>query len=204
MAFLLLGVTPYVNSIGGTGWVQNVATGFYAFASASGSIFFALNFGDDGGAPITAWVFRACIIQGMQQAYVVVLWYWGTQISRINSAGSEKLSLLQTNPGVLTGVAILIAVIMCAVGWSLYAGLPKYYRQNPGQIPAFYKSLLRRKIIVVSPLSPIGPTKRTLTQFSGSSTMSLSRTTGFQRHMVGTGSTCGPANTFLPGLLASW
>lgn len=141
--------------MGATAWVQNVATGFYAFASASGSIFFALNFGDDGGAPITAWVFRACIIQGMQQAYVVLLWYWGTQISRLNSAGSKNLSLLQTNPGVLTGVAIMMCVIMLAVGWSIYSGLPKYYRQKPGQIPAFYKSLFRRRIIVVRELQSL-------------------------------------------------
>jgi len=30
------------------GWTQNVATGMYAVASASGSIFFAVNFGDEG------------------------------------------------------------------------------------------------------------------------------------------------------------
>ena len=49
LAFLFVGLSPLVNSISGRGWVQNVATGFYATAASSGSIFFALNFGDEGG-----------------------------------------------------------------------------------------------------------------------------------------------------------
>lgn len=48
MAFFLLGMAPYVASSPGRGWVYNVATALYAIASASGSFFFALNFGDEG------------------------------------------------------------------------------------------------------------------------------------------------------------
>ena len=47
-AFFVLGMTPYGPSIDGRGWIQNVATGLYALASASGSFFFALNFGSEG------------------------------------------------------------------------------------------------------------------------------------------------------------
>ena len=77
LAFFLVGVVPFVPSMSGRGWVQNVATGCYAIASSSGSIFFALNFGDQGGAPVVAWVYRACVIQGTQQVYVAALWWWG-------------------------------------------------------------------------------------------------------------------------------
>lgn len=48
LAFFLLGMAPYSNALHGRAWVTNVATGLYAVASASGSFFFALNFGDEG------------------------------------------------------------------------------------------------------------------------------------------------------------
>lgn len=48
IAFLLIGLAPLGKSVVGTGWIQNVATGFYALASSSGSIYFAVNFGDEG------------------------------------------------------------------------------------------------------------------------------------------------------------
>lgn len=47
-AFLLIGLAPLGSSVASRGWIQNVATGFYALASSSGSIYFAVNFGDEG------------------------------------------------------------------------------------------------------------------------------------------------------------
>lgn len=47
-AFLLIGTSPFVQNLNGRFWMQNVATGVYAAASASGSLFFAFNFGDEG------------------------------------------------------------------------------------------------------------------------------------------------------------
>jgi len=41
-------MAPYAKTEYGRGWVQNVATAFYAVASASGAFFFALNFGSEG------------------------------------------------------------------------------------------------------------------------------------------------------------
>lgn len=48
IAFFLIGLAPLGASVAGRGWIQNVATGFYAIASSSGSIYFAVNFGDEG------------------------------------------------------------------------------------------------------------------------------------------------------------
>lgn len=48
LAFFLLGMAPYAKTDYGRGWVQNMATAFYAIASASGAFFFALNFGSEG------------------------------------------------------------------------------------------------------------------------------------------------------------
>jgi alpha-1,3-glucan synthase len=51
-AFLFVGVAPFASLGSPREWIQNVATGFYVAASASGSIFFALNFGDEGKSPL--------------------------------------------------------------------------------------------------------------------------------------------------------
>jgi alpha-1,3-glucan synthase len=47
-AFFLIGFAPFLGPGGGRDWMRNVATGLYTVASASGSIYFALNFGDEG------------------------------------------------------------------------------------------------------------------------------------------------------------
>ena len=48
IAFLFAGSAPFAQSTSTRGWLQNVASGFYAAAASSGSMFFALNFGDEG------------------------------------------------------------------------------------------------------------------------------------------------------------
>lgn len=112
-----------------------------------------MNFGDEGGAPVKAWVYRACVIQGTQQAYVVALWYWGDILSKnvtanITQSGGISVSGSFANSWVLTAITLPIAVLLWIVGALLYFGLPDYYRQAPGAVPSFYKSLFRRKIIL--------------------------------------------------------
>ena len=48
LAFFILGLAPYAKTLVGRGWVQNLATGFYAAASSSGAFYFSLNFGSEG------------------------------------------------------------------------------------------------------------------------------------------------------------
>lgn len=48
LAFLLIGISPLAPHSGGTDWIHNVATGFYALASSSGALYFAVNFADEG------------------------------------------------------------------------------------------------------------------------------------------------------------
>lgn len=48
LAFFSLGLGPYATLNGSRDWVNNIATALYAFASASGSFYFALNFGTEG------------------------------------------------------------------------------------------------------------------------------------------------------------
>jgi alpha-1,3-glucan synthase len=48
MAFAIIGFAPFIPYGAGRDWARNIATGCYATASASGSLYFALNFGDEG------------------------------------------------------------------------------------------------------------------------------------------------------------
>src|SRR5438045_9131022 len=48
LAFFLIGLPAFSPFSNGRTWVNNVATGCYALASASGSLFFGLNFAEDG------------------------------------------------------------------------------------------------------------------------------------------------------------
>lgn len=128
-------------------WIQNTASGFYAFASASGFLFFTQNFGTEGGTAVRSWLFRACVIQGIQQIYIAALWYWGDYISALSNSGSKLGILTDTSP-VVTAITVPIAILVWIIGAVLFLGLPDAYRSSPGTVPAFYTSLLRRKVIV--------------------------------------------------------
>lgn len=147
LAFFLLGMTPYATTTVGTTWIQNIASGLYAVGSASGFVFFTQNFGSEGGTPVRTWVFRACAIQGTQQIYIAALWYWGSYVSSQTNSGVTTNSMLTSTP-IVTAIGVPIAVLMWMVGTVLFIGLPEYYRTKPGDVPAFYGSLLRRKVVV--------------------------------------------------------
>ena len=148
LAFLLIGLAPLGPKISGRGWIQNLATSLYATASSSGSIYFAVNFGGEGGAPVIAWTYRACVIQGTQQIYVVAFWYWGSYPTKASGVSGNGSSASSTNSTVIIPVGVCLALLMWAIGAILYIGLPKYYRQAPGNIQSFYTSLFRRRIIL--------------------------------------------------------
>ena len=171
LAFFFIGISPLVPQSGSTNWLHNVATGLYALASSSGALYFAVNFADEGtrrrgltstqfnlsvtdtrtgGAPVTSFVYRACVIQGTQQIYVVALWYWGAALAKAQGTVSVVANL-NAYPKIIAPVCIVVACVMWTVGVVLFVGLPTYYRQAPGHIPAFYPSLLRRKVILVRP-----------------------------------------------------
>lgn len=151
LAFMFVGLSPFVPMGPPRSWMQRVGTACYAGASSSGSLYFALNFGDEGGAPVKDWVFRACCIQGTQQIYVVALWYWGSVITKTtavsSSAGGTTTNSLSSNP-VLAAATLPIACLLWTIGLLILLGLPDYYRQAPGAVPSFYKAVLRRRIIL--------------------------------------------------------
>jgi alpha-1,3-glucan synthase len=101
-----------------------------------------------GGAPVTSWVYRACVIQGTQQIFAAGLWYWGHRLAALSQAGMFEPQRVSTSTAV-TAVTWPIALILILAGVSLFSGLPDYYRQLPGRIPAFYQSVTRRKLVLV-------------------------------------------------------
>lgn len=145
VAFIILGFSPFASDSTTQGWVQNVATGFYAFASSSGGITFAFNFGTDGGSTIASWIMRLAIIQGFQQLYNIGLWAWGSAISSAQANETTSPSLA-TSPAML-GVCLPIALALWAIGGVLYVGLPDFYRETPGPVPELWKTLLKRRTI---------------------------------------------------------
>ena len=145
IAFIIIGVSPFGLSYVGRAWAQNIGAGVYAVASSSGSLFFALNFGDQGAVPVKDWMFRASLIQGLQQLYTVALWFWS---SRVTSVEVEGISTAALSTWRLTAVVMPIAAVCFIIGILLALGLPKYYRQTPGKILFFYKSLFRRRIVL--------------------------------------------------------
>ncbi|KAL1297187.1 hypothetical protein AAFC00_004759 [Neodothiora populina] len=143
LAFFLLGMAPLGSTPHAREWIQYTATGFYSFASAAGSFFFAQNFGSTGSAPVKSWGFRACMIQGTQQIYLVALWWWGDHNTALTDSGKSVSYGTR-----MTAAGVPVAVFLWLVGLALYFGLPAYYRQKPGGVPSFYTAVMRRKIIV--------------------------------------------------------
>jgi alpha-1,3-glucan synthase len=92
-------------------------------------------------------VFRACIVQGIQQLYVVVLFYWGNALNRSTAAGMGTESAIANKP-ILAAITCPIGAVLLGLGVLLFTSLPSYYRQTPGKIPHFYHSLLRRRLIL--------------------------------------------------------
>jgi len=146
LAFVLIGVTPFLPE-GNRPAVQNTASALYAAGASSGALFFALNFGDEGGAPITTWIFRAAVIQGIQLLYQVALWFWGSLITAQNPTGLLNSSFIANKVPTVLVITLPLALIFWALGIVSYLGLPDYYRQSPDTIPSFYKSLVRRHVI---------------------------------------------------------
>src|SRR5947207_2539679 len=72
LAFFLLGLPAFSPFSSGRRWVNNVATGCYALASSSGSLFFGLNFAEDGIFSVLIKVdcrWRSCYIVDLPCLY---------------------------------------------------------------------------------------------------------------------------------------
>ncbi|ORY61497.1 alpha amylase [Pseudomassariella vexata] len=145
LAFMMLGVAPFVSYWQTRIYVQTVATAFYAAGASFGSLSFALNFGDEGGSPTRQWITRALAVSGVQQVFTLALWYWGSLVS--NSEASATGFVGSSPIPMALVICVPLAFILWAVGVILYLGLPDYYRQSPESIPGLYISLMHRKLV---------------------------------------------------------
>jgi alpha-1,3-glucan synthase len=85
------------------------------------------------------------MIQGTQQIYIAFLWYWGALMSRSQSRG-EGPPLSKT---AVVAIAVPMAALLWVIGIVLFLGLPNYYRRRPGNVPYFYRSLYRRRTVLI-------------------------------------------------------
>ncbi|KAK3937814.1 alpha-1,3-glucan synthase [Diplogelasinospora grovesii] len=145
LAFLMLGVAPFVPNWQTAAAVQDVATCMYSAGASSGALSFALNFGDEGGAPTKQWITRALAVSGVAQVYSLALWYWGSLVANQNTTMTAFLGNTQIPQAIV--ICVPVAIFLWAIGVILYVGLPDFYRQAPATIPGFYISLYRRKIV---------------------------------------------------------
>ncbi|EEB07807.1 alpha-1,4-glucan synthase Ags1 [Schizosaccharomyces japonicus yFS275] len=144
IAFFMIGLPAFNGVYKGRYWISCVAAWIYSIGSSSGSLFFALNFGDEGHVETRTWVFRACLVQGTQQVWSAAIWYWGAYLSKANTSLTANYKISPVIPAITWPLACLSVLFF----FMLRNGLPDYYYQLPGKIPAFYTALLRRKLVI--------------------------------------------------------
>ncbi|PLW49252.1 hypothetical protein PCASD_02635 [Puccinia coronata f. sp. avenae] len=146
MAFLLIGLPSLSFSMKVYAIrhpLSLLASSFYSFASAAGFLFFSTNFGEEAGGGTDTWVYRACVVQGTQQIWVAALWYWGFKLQGTNPSDTASVP-----PAWINAFTLTLSIASFGIGYILFNGLPNYYRNVPGQVPNFMKTLFRRKLVI--------------------------------------------------------
>ncbi|CED84111.1 alpha--glucan synthase [Phaffia rhodozyma] len=141
IAFFMIGLPSFHGSITSKQtYIQAAATWCYASASAANFMFFGMNFGEEAGATTESWVFRACVIQGLQQCWTAALWWWGSLL--VNNDPTKYIA-----PRAVLYVVWPLALISMVFFVTTWWGLPQYYLQKPPTVPNFYATLFRRHIV---------------------------------------------------------
>lgn len=146
MAFILIGVPSLTETTKTYAYrhpISLIASSFYAFASAAGFLFFSTNFGEEAGGASDTWVFRACVVQGTQQVWVAALWYWGFKLQGTDPSDTRSVPSAWIN-----AVTMTLGLVCLFIAYVLFVGLPTYYRNVPGRVPNFVKTLFRRKLVL--------------------------------------------------------
>ncbi|KAL7417332.1 putative alpha-glucan synthase [Mrakia frigida] len=143
IAFFLIGVPSLgIESIRSVqSRITSGATWSYAIASSAGFLFFGMNFGEEAGATTESWVFRACVVQGLQQCWTAALWWWGSTF-----IGKDSTDYVA--PLAIVCIVWPLAIMSLFFFLFLWWGLPQYYLQAPPTVPNFYATLFRRNIVV--------------------------------------------------------
>ena len=124
-------------------WTKRIAVWIYTFGSGSGSLFFALNFGEEAGVDMTEWIFRAGLFEGVRQIWTMGLWYWSQTFPLDSSVLKYSAPSLGASIGSFIG-----ALLFLFVGIILYFGLPSCYHHSPPFIPGFYSSFKYRGLAI--------------------------------------------------------
>ncbi|KPI40742.1 Cell wall alpha-1,3-glucan synthase mok11 [Cyphellophora attinorum] len=146
LAFVVLACSSAVSDSDTVGHMWTAATCLYTTGSAAYALFFALNFGTEAGMAAEVWAWRACVMTGLQQLLISFMWYWGSFLTQEGKLSTIAQAMGSTK--VLVGVGLPLAAIMWILGAITFFGLPDCYRQPPGVVPSFYRSLLGRPLVL--------------------------------------------------------
>ncbi|MGG6497395.1 UNVERIFIED_CONTAM: hypothetical protein NY603_31185, partial [Bacteroidetes bacterium 56_B9] len=69
-------------------------------------------------------------------------------LSRRTSAGMTANSDPVVGTWKVTAITLPIGFALWLICLVMWTGLPAYYRQAPGKMPSFYRSIARRKVIL--------------------------------------------------------
>lgn len=144
-AFLVLAASSGVHDSELVGHLWTAGSCLYTVGSASYAFYFALNFGTEAGIGAEVWAWRACVMTGLQQLLVAFMWYWGSFLTADGKYSPSAQPMGSSK--VLIGVGVPMTVLMWALGAIVFFGLPDCYRQPPGIVPSFYRSVLSRPIV---------------------------------------------------------
>lgn len=72
---------------------------------------------------------------------VSALWFWGYTLNGQDPTKYQP-------PQAILYVVWPLAAVSLFFSWLLFAGLPEYYRQIPPYVPNFFKTLVRRKLVI--------------------------------------------------------
>lgn len=122
---------------------NNFETKFsYTFSSASGFLYFSLNFGEEVSSSTQISIQRSSILQGFRQLvigivfffnYIATIWYWSSPL------GSKA-------PFSVSIVSFLLCIICSFCTYFLHFGLPDCYSSSSPSIPYFWRSLMNRNL----------------------------------------------------------
>ncbi|KAI8589864.1 glycoside hydrolase family 13 and glycosyltransferase family 5 protein [Geranomyces variabilis] len=144
LALVAVGIPRFFDQ-DGRDWslLNNIAMWIYAFASGSGSFYFALNFGEEAGSSTRVWIMRASFVDGLRLLWISLLYYWAYTITRVVPRGTVVANV----PLAIVLICWIGAAVLFAIATILFTSLPSYYTTRSPSIPNFVNFLLRRKVV---------------------------------------------------------
>jgi hypothetical protein len=107
---------------------------------STGSLYFALNFGDESGSPTQSWASVPASSKARNRFI--------SALSRPGVGAFHSSNPLTPISSCTSPILFTVPILLLLISLILSVGLPNSYRQSPGRVPSLYTSLIRRKIVL--------------------------------------------------------